>query len=44
MAEFGAVGVAEYTKAIARMRKSGILYHIGIRSVVVSENMGTESE
>ena len=44
MAEFGAVGVAEYVKAIAKMKKFGTLYRIGIRSVAVSEDTGTESE
>ena len=37
VAESGEVGVAEYEKAVTKLMKSGTLYHIGIRSVAVSE-------
>ena len=42
--ESGTIGVAEYKKAVAKIMKSGTLYCIGIRSVVVLEKMDTESE
>ena len=42
--ESGTIGIAEYEKAVTKMMKYRILYHIGIRRVAVSENMDTELE